>query len=604
MSDGDKTSTPMWKFEGWFQSGVAKIAKSVFDHLDYKLKPRVFLLGIPEAQEADTAPVCLQPMDECGYKPEFFSEVMNLARQIEVEEEERKPGRREPVKAEELKVSSESIRQAIEQTLNKAGEVAGVISYCSLPITVGGYKVCCVLQLDAGACSWHYALTAKKLLSTRFVRSLIDATAVEFLRVCARVLRDPQAGADFNDTLGREPEEILRLGGREFMFRATDDAGGASHQAFDAINELSWKAHEGEVAGGEIHFIHWDEHYLDMLVEFKHPPELQDIGAARKVIEMAKAKRLVGSNDEGLYLIADGHSIHGIGRLKELEDEYDRYGDIFIVRFTGYYRWELIHREGGVMMRVINGVPSSLPLDPIDRKKFKDHVRRRFTKSAADEGALWNLVNIATRQRHGTMIVISGDAEKEADRLEDQSTVFQEPLPLSPEILLMLSSIDGALLVDLSGTCHAAGVILDGTAMKGKGTRSRGSRYNSAIGYINAADAKGSECLIVVVSEDGIINMMPDLPERISRSEIPAHLERLRAAVVPEIVDAGEYYKTLNWFNAHHIYLSQEVCDELNEIKNETKPRLEKQQGYSRTPADFQVSEEMSDEYFLEEGEP
>lgn len=593
----------MWKYQGWFQGGAAKIAEAVFDSLDYKLRPRVFLLGIPESQESDPAPVCLEPADECGYKPEFFSGVMKLARQIEVEEEERKPGRREPVKAEELKVSSNSIRQAVEQTLNKAGGVAGVITYCSLPITVGGYKVCCVLQLDAEACNSHFSLPVKRINSTRYARSLIDATAVEFLRVCARVLRDPRAGADFNDTLGREPEEILRLGGREFMFRATHEGGGASHRAFDAINELSWKAHEGEVAGGEIHLIHWDEYYLEMLVDFKYPPELRDSGAARKVIEMAKAKRLVGSDEEGLYLVADGHSIKGIGRLKELEDEYDRYGDIFIVRFTGYYRWELIHREGGVMMRVINGVPSSLPLDPIDREKFKDHVRRRFTKSAPDEEALWKLVKDAARQKHGTMIVISGDAANEADRLEDQSTGLREPLMLSPETLLMLSSIDGALLVDPSGTCHAAGVILDGTAVKGKGKRSRGARYNSALGYINAADAKGSECLIVVVSEDGMINLMPDLRERIRRSEIPAHLEKLCAAVAPETVDVEEYYKALNWLSAHRFYLPQEVCDEINEIKSAAKPRLDKQQGYSITPEDFKANEEMSDEYFLEEAE-
>ena len=193
MSDRDKKSTPMWKYQGWFQSGAAKIAEAVFDSLDYRLRPRVFLLGIPEAQESDPAPVCLEPADECGFKPEFFSGVMNLARQIEVDEEERKPGRRERVKAEEVKVSSKSIRQAVEQILNKAGEAAGVISYCSLPITVGGYKVCCVLQLDAATCNSHFSLPVKQINSTRYAGSLIDATAVEFLRVCARVLRDPRA---------------------------------------------------------------------------------------------------------------------------------------------------------------------------------------------------------------------------------------------------------------------------------------------------------------------------------------------------------------------------------------------------------------------------
>lgn len=601
MSTGAKTSNPMQGYYD-FQGKVAKIAKAAFGRLDYKLQPRVFLLFIPEAQETDQSPVLVMPADECGYKPEFFSGVMKLARQIEEEEEARKPGRREPVKVEELKISAKSIQQAVEQTLNKSEGGVGLKSYCSPPVTYEGYKVCCVLQLDAEAFSLHFSLTVKWMLSTRLAGSLIDATAIEFVNFCAGYLRDPKTAGRFNDRFGREHQEILRLGGREFMFRATQDAGGASIGVFDAINDLSWKTHEGELAGGEIHLIHWDEYYLEMVVEFKYPPDFKDSGAARKVIEMAKAKRLVEREEEELYLVADGHSIRGIGRLKELEDEYDRYSEIFIVRFTGYYRWELIHRQGGLVMQVTNGVPS-LPLDPIDRKKFKDHLQRRFIKSPANEEALWELIKIATKQKHGTMILISGDAVKEAERLEDQSTVLREPLTLSPETLLMLSSIDGALLVDPSGTCHAAGVILDGTAIRGKGLRSRGSRYNSAIGYINAADEKESECLIVVISEDGMINLMPDLRDRIRRSEIPARMERLRAAVAPEIVDVREYYKALNWLSAHRFYLSQELSDEINQIKNATKPRLDKQEGYSLTPADFKANDEMNDKYFLEEAE-
>ena len=48
---------------------------------------------------------------------------------------------------------------------------------------------------------------------------------------------------------------------------------------------------------------------------------------------------------------------------------------------------------------------------------------------------------------------------------------------------------------------------------------------------------------------------------------------------------------------------SQELSDEINQIKNATKPRLDKQEGYSLTPADFKANEEMSDKYFLEEAE-
>ena len=583
----------MLKFQRWFQSGVTRIAKAIFDRLDDKLQPRVFLVGIFEAQGDELTPVCLEPKAECGYGPEIFSGIMKLAGQIE--EEAQTFPRQEPKEGQEPKISAKSIQQAVERILNETEKDGEFISYCSPPITVGGYKVCCVLQLNAEAYRLHFSLPVEWRLSTRLAGSLIDATAVEFLKVCSRVLRDPKAGLDLNDTLGREPEEILRMGGRELMFRATHTG---TSGAFDALNTLSWKTHEGELAGGEIHFFHWDNWHLEMLVEFKHPPELHDIGAARKVIEMAKAKTLLKTDEEGLYLVSSDGSINGIGRLKELEDKYDSYdSDLFIVRFTGYYRWELRHKEGGVMMEVINGVPT-LPGDPVGKVKFEDHVRRRFIKSPPDVEALWNIV----KQKHGTMIVISSEAAQEADRLEDQSTVSKKPVSLTEEILLMLTSIDGAVLVDPTGICHAAGVILDGNAVKGKGTRSRGARYNSAIRYIDAAEKK-SECLAVVISEDGTINLVPDLHKRIRRSKITEHMKKLRAAVATEIVKAEEYYKALEWLGAHRFYLSQEVSDEINKIKNETKPKLEEQQGMSMTPMDFKADEEMNDTYFLDEDE-
>lgn len=253
------------------------------------------------------------------------------------------------------------------------------------------------------------------------------------------------------------------------------------------------------------------------------------------------------------------------------------------------------------MMEVINGVPS-LPGAPVGEDKFRDHVRRRFTKSSRDEDALWEVVRNATKQTHGTMIVISSAAAEEADRLEEQSTVLKNPVSLNEVNLLMLSSIDGAVLVDPAGVCHAAGVILDGAAIKGKGTSSRGARYNSAIRYIYAKE-KESECLAVVISQDRTINLVPDLQPRIRRSEITEHMEKLRAAVAPDVVNAKEYYRAIEWLSDNRFYLSQELSNEINTIKNAARERLNKQRGGSMTPKDFEADDEMNDTYFLDEAE-
>lgn len=170
----------------------------------------------------------------------------------------------------------------------------------------------------------------------------------------------------------------------------------------------------------------------------------------------------------------------------------------------------------------------------------------------------------------------------------------------------MLTSIDGALLVDPLGTCYAAGVILDGDAIKGKGTSSRGARYNSAIRYVYGAAETTSkcECLAVVISKDGTINMVRDLRKRIYRSEITEHVESLRAAVAAELVDAKEYYKAIFWLSDHRFYLWRVLCDELNKVKEETRARLNVQRGGSRTPMDFIPDDEMNDSYFLDQTPP
>jgi hypothetical protein len=570
---------------------MSEFAEELFEYLDKNLRPRFYIVGIPQD---DSHAVWIEQDDESGYLPDFFGGVALKAREFEAEEAAKNAWKNPSRQSDEIRISASSFQRAVEKTLNEKD--TRFVSYCAELVTIDEYEVFCVLQLEEPVFRTHFSV---KVNDTRLSRSLIEATAVEFLRVCRTVLSGPRKSLDLQNPLGYQAEDILRMGGRQFMLTANHIGAGST---FDDINKLSWKTHEGEIAGGEIHFIHWDEYYLDMPVEFKNPPPLSDIDAARKLIEMAGAK-----HGGKLRLVSHGHEINGIGGLREIEDKYDSYNsDVFIVRFTGYYKWELWHKDGGRMMQVINGVPS-LPRQPLVKEKFKDNVRRTFTHATPDEDALWNIVEAARMQGHGTMIVISSAAAEEADRLADQSTLLKEPVKLVgdllDETLLMLTSIDGALLVDPTGTCYAAGVILDGAAIKGKGTSSRGARYNSAIRYVYGArnDESKGECLAVVVSKDRTINLVRELREQIKRSEITAHLEKVHAAVAGETANAKEYYKAIFWLSDHRFYLSPDECNQLNQLKEATRLRLIEQEGGATTPADFEADEEMDDTYFLAE---
>ena len=101
--------------------------------------------------------------------------------------------------------------------------------------------------------------------------------------------------------------------------------------------------------------------------------------------------------------------------------------------------------------------------------------------------------------------MISSIAAKEAKRLSGQSFPVY-PLKLREAGIGAVSEIDGAILMDDSGNCHALGVILDGQASHA-GDPSRGARYNSAVRYVEQTRNKKASCLIVIVSEDGMVNL-------------------------------------------------------------------------------------------------
>ena len=70
-----------------------------------------------------------------------------------------------------------------------------------------------------------------------------------------------------------------------------------------------------------------------------------------------------------------------------------------------------------------------------------------------------------------------------------------------------MPSSDGAVLLDPDATCHAIGVILDGFAAA-HGNPARGSRYNSAVRYKEYSQQRRIACLVLVRSEDGIVDLL------------------------------------------------------------------------------------------------
>ncbi|MBL1822865.1 hypothetical protein ELE64_33570, partial [Klebsiella pneumoniae] len=79
-----------------------------------------------------------------------------------------------------------------------------------------------------------------------------------------------------------------------------------------------------------------------------------------------------------------------------------------------------------------------------------------------------------------------------------------------------VSGIDGTILLDPAGLCHAIGIILDGEATD-ECTPSRGSRYNSGVRYVQTS---GTRRLAIVVSDDRTVDIIPQIKRLCSRSKI------------------------------------------------------------------------------------
>jgi DisA bacterial checkpoint controller nucleotide-binding len=79
----------------------------------------------------------------------------------------------------------------------------------------------------------------------------------------------------------------------------------------------------------------------------------------------------------------------------------------------------------------------------------------------------------------------------------------------------------GAIARDAEvAVAYALGVILDGSASN-QGDRGRGARFNSALRYLTQPAAA---TMIILVSEDGMIDVLPRLRPRISRRIVDSAL--------------------------------------------------------------------------------
>jgi hypothetical protein len=572
----------MWGFQRTFRSAVERALQRSLEVLGVAVEPTVFLIGLLR-EGGSGHPLCVEPEDG-PIVPADFDGLRNRATELYAQDPDSK-----------LLVSAAWIRERRQQGIRHRaygtaiGEVLearlgpGLRFFVSLPTPVDQHMVFTAVglpewvlddtpHLSSEVAGYRYPVTQS------LVRGAID----EILRVSSRTLYEPDAGADLD--IGADPADVAKVAGRVLTRSATVLAGNdMGPDLFDGLNRVATTRYERRVGIGSLLLAEARSEHVDRSVTLRAPVPVGETRTLRKLLET--------SSQRGESLLTDGSVAYGLGRQRA--DYPEGSESVFQLLVVGDGVWEL-HHASVPLATVQFGVPR-LPEQQLRRERLDDIAGRVFRE--CDSDALWVLATTAADAEHGTMLVISERAAEEAARLGSQALTI-EPTKLDDSLVRQVTGIDGAVLVDPSGCCHAIGVILDGTAT-GAGDRSRGARYNSAVKYL--ASAGDTPTVILLVSEDGMINLLPDLRSRMRRADLEAMLAELREAAAIEPVHPERFYRAYRRVEAAEFYLSPDQIEEVNALRDDHWERR-RAEGASIwvNEAPLRPNPEMTDEYLID----
>jgi len=293
----------------------------------------------------------------------------------------------------------------------------------------------------------------------------------------------------------KEVNELIRSAGKRFMHAIsyTGDFEGAE-QLFWICNEVSQLRYERKEISGNIVVTKGNNKNINFSIKFKKPILFEDTRKLRKIMELTS---------ECVYIISDSYWVYGLGMAINTEVE-----PVFTITFEGKNKWQ-VSQGDNILMVVHDGIPNVYK-DKINKESFLQRIIK--AKGDLSHEQKNNIVSIAERAgklKHGGLIVISDRAADEAMRLGNQGLPI-ESIKLQHDLIEQFTSIDGAILMDWDCNCYAIGVILDGITNENIGDSTRGSRYNSAARYCNYRNSEGDKVIAIVISEDGMVNVVPE----------------------------------------------------------------------------------------------
>ena len=562
----------IWGFQQHFRWHVEYETKRVLDQLGVtSTDTRVVLVGIATEETARHA-ICVEP--ETGpLRVEHLAQVTSRAEELYQLDPESKVMYSDP-RSRELRhrdLFHASRANAITEAIEKSGAFNHLTFFASQSSPINGYEVHTCIgipneiieRLPAFEESTVWRVHAGKSLQHEIIRECLHRADN------ALYLPDPGAGTQI---LGRT-EDIITSATDRFISGTTWRTSREPSDLFGALNAIASLTYERDGAQGKLNVTTHENLEKWLTVRFKAPVRLRESRTMRKVLQIT---------DGTMAVMADPTRAYGLGASRVAPDVVE-------VSITGHATWEA-SVNGDKFVRVAYG-RATIPNQQIECHELKDIAER--TVGSANTRRIWETVQAVQESGQGAIIVVSKDPEAETARLSGQGMPI-DPDYLELEAIVRLSSVDGAVILGPDGRCHAFGVILDGVANE-DGDRARGSRFNSAVRY-QSMETAGST--IVVISDDGTIDLLPQLMPRVDKVEVEAAVDAFCEYCDSAFVDGQEFGRLYERVERLAFYLNDEQCDRVNEKHEQEMERRLASGGIRITGRNLQPDPRMNASYF------
>ncbi|MEK7992361.1 MAG: hypothetical protein AAB403_01015 [Planctomycetota bacterium] len=536
----------MWGYQDSYRIHVQILARNTLKELGAEPNAEVLLVGARRPGSMNRNQVCVEP--ESGKWPlSIFEGLLDSVESIYEHHDLQHMFYSDEASMRDKPewMRRDSVRTSVTKALVSFDAEENVISFAGSPRLVGDYYVTPIIQIPSATFSQFPPLPPCVNSDDRRgygFRSLTHAAMSAVLKAATKELESPDPGRFTHGSM-RDAEEIVRIAAKDFLHTPglSIERQYTYTDLFDTLNLVSSLMYEGGKGVGQLVLANPESEAVEFLAKFSQPIPFREPRWVRKILQMATA---------GVGLVANSSHILGLGNLKRSYDPSRQ--DAFTVAFIDHYQWELLWGRQ-VLIRSHYAVPK-LPQEHFDKASFSANYSRLFPASSPEDADhLWNLLQVQVRQDHGSMLVVAEDAAAEAYRLSKQGTNIT-PTRLSETLLQSVSGIDGTILLDPHGNCHAIGVILDGEASDAC-TPSRGSRYNSGVRYVQASLQRR---FAIVVSDDRTVDLIPPLRRLVSRKLLEQHVATFASATL------DDYHDSRNWLDNHRFYINAEQCSRLN----------------------------------------